>query len=160
MLVFEVALDIIGANPYVPVPETILLELFVQAGKHKGPIPICGTINGKPFLQTLVRYQGDWRLYINETMLLKSPQRIGEIVHITISYDPNDRSVLPHPEFIAALDENPAAKLVFNQLSTSRKKEIIRYIAALKSEESVSRNVKRAIRFLLGQERFIGREPL
>ncbi|MBL7976789.1 MAG: YdeI/OmpD-associated family protein [Bacteroidetes Order II. Incertae sedis bacterium] len=158
MFAFGAPLDLIGINPYVLVPEAILLELFFQAGKHKGPIPVCGTISGKPFLQTLVRYSGAWRLYVNEKMLLKSPKRIGEIVHLTLSYDPSDRSILPHPELVAALDENPSAKLGFNQLTPSRKKEIIRYIAALKSEESIRRNVKRAIRFLLGQERFIGRD--
>jgi len=155
---FEARLEIIGINPYVQVPASILQDLFTLAGKRKGPIPIKGTINGKSYRQTLVRYQGDWCLYVNTTMLKKSPQRIGEIVRLTISYDPSDRSVNMHPKLKNALLKTPAANQVFNNLIPSRQKEIVRYIAQLKSEESVDRNVKRAIDFLLGKDRFAGRD--
>ncbi|MCB0523292.1 MAG: YdeI/OmpD-associated family protein [Saprospiraceae bacterium] len=47
---------------------------------------------------------------------------------------------------------------IFDALPASRRKEIVRYIANLKTEESVERNVSRAIGFLLGKERFIGRD--
>jgi hypothetical protein len=48
----------IGINPYVLLPAAILKEIFKQAGKNKGPIPVCGTINEKKFTQTLVKYSG------------------------------------------------------------------------------------------------------
>jgi uncharacterized protein (UPF0147 family) len=35
---------------------------------------------------------------------------------------------------------------------------IIRYISALKTDESVSRNVRRAIEFLTSDGRFVGRD--
>ena len=55
MHAFSATLDIIGINPYVPVPEDLLAELFVRAGRDKGPIPVCGTLNGTSYEQTLVR---------------------------------------------------------------------------------------------------------
>jgi len=112
----------------------------------------------KPYTQTLVKYSGEWRLYINMTMLKNSPQRIGEKVEITIQYDPRKREIEPPEAFVAALDAHPAAKNVFNNLSPSRKLEIVRYLAKLKSEDSLNKNVKRAILFLLGKERFVGRD--
>jgi hypothetical protein len=36
---FEAAIEIIGINPYVFVPDHILEELFEQNGKDKGPSP-------------------------------------------------------------------------------------------------------------------------
>jgi hypothetical protein len=36
----------------------------------------------------------------------------------------------------------------------------MRYINSLKSEEAIERNVERAIKFLLGKKRFVGREKL
>ncbi|HUC83166.1 MAG TPA: hypothetical protein VMR70_19810 [Flavisolibacter sp.] len=66
---FKARIEIIGINPFVFVPDVILNALFQKAGVQKGPIPICGTINDKFYQQTLVRYQGSWRLYINTTML-------------------------------------------------------------------------------------------
>ena len=63
-----------------------------------------------------------------------------------------------HPKLENALKKNKKARMVFEQLSPSRKKEIIRYINFLKTEESVDRNIKRAIQFLSGKERFVGRD--
>lgn len=155
---FKAELKIIGINPFVFVPEEILNEIFNAFGKDKGQIPVCGLVNGKPYKQTLVKYSGDWRLYINTVMLSKSPQRIGEIIEVTIAYDSEDRSLTPHPKLIVALEENNEAKNVFGSLPPSKQKEIIRYIAALKKEESIDKNVQKAINFLLGKERFIGRD--
>jgi hypothetical protein len=74
---FQATIDIIGINPFVFIPENILKDIFKQAGKEKGPIPVKGTINAKPYKQTLVKFKGYWRLYINTTMLKNSPNRIG-----------------------------------------------------------------------------------
>ncbi len=155
---FKSTIEIIGINPFVFVPGRILKALFAKAGKDKGHIPIKGSINGKPYTQTLVKYSGDWRLYINTTMLEDSPKRIGEVITITIDYDPAERIIAPHPKLIKAFKSSPAAKKVFDTLSASRQKEIVRYIASLKTEEAVDNNVKRAIDFLLGKERFVGRD--
>lgn len=154
---FKARIDIIGINPFVFVPERILKSLFKEAGRDKGPIPVCGEINGTAFKQTLVRYAGQWRLYINTRMLPRSPERIGEMARITIQYDRDDRTIQPHPKLLAALKKNAAAKKVFDNLAPSLQKEIIRYIANLKSEESVERNVQKAVDFLLGKGRFVGR---
>jgi len=91
-------------------------------------------------------------------MLKKSPRRIGEIIAIEIEFDPSDRTIQPPPKFVKALAENEAAASVFNKLSPSKQKEIVRYISNLKTEKSIEKNVTRAINFLLGKERFVGRE--
>ncbi|KAA8482929.1 uncharacterized protein DUF1905 [Arcticibacter tournemirensis] len=158
MQAFKAKLDIIGINPFVYVPEEILANIFSEAKKSKGQIPVSGTVNGKEYIQTLVRYSGEWRLYINTTILPNSPKRIGETIEITIQYDPKDRTISPHPKLIEALNRNKEANEVFESLSPSTRKEIIRYISFLKSEASVVNNVEKAIGFLLGKNRFIGRE--
>lgn len=56
------------------------------------------------------------------------------------------------------LESNPAAKKVFDDLAPSRQHEIVRYIDNLKTDESVDRNVARALDFLLGRGRFVGRD--
>ncbi len=155
---FKAQLHIIGVNPFVFVPAEILSEIFKQAGKNKGFIPICGTVNNKVYKQTLVRFKGEWRLYINLSMLKNSPKRIGEIIEITIAFDPKERSLTPHPKLMKAISENEEAKLKFESLSPSRKHEIVRYISFLKSEESIDRNVQKAVVFLLGKGRFVGRD--
>jgi hypothetical protein len=155
---FSATIDIIGINPFVFVPDPILSSIFEAAGRNKGPIPVKGTVNGKPFRQTLVKYSTHWRLYINLLMLEKSPQRVGESIKITIEFDGSDRSIIPHPKLDEALDKDPEAKAIFENLTPSLRKEIVRYIGNLKTEERLDRNICKAIKFLLGKERFIGRD--
>ena len=154
---FETVLEVIGVNPFVFVPTPILSEIFAQAGKDKGHIPVCGKVNNKEYRQTLLKYKGEWRLYINNTILKNSPRRIGEIISITIEFDPEKRVIQPHPEFLKALSGNKKAKEVFGKLTPSRQKEIVRYISFLKTEGSVARNVEKAIGFLTGKNKFAGR---
>jgi hypothetical protein len=155
---FTETLKITGINPFVIVPEQILTVIFEHAGKDKGHIPIRGTVNGKEYIQTLVKYKGEWTLYINTQMLKDSPRRIGEEIEIEIEFDPIDRTLTPHPKLLKALNENKSAKNEFNKLPPSRQQEIIRYISFLKSEESIIRNIDKAIGFLNGKNRFIGRD--
>jgi Bacteriocin-protection, YdeI or OmpD-Associated/Domain of unknown function (DUF1905) len=155
---FSAVLEIIDINPFVFVPDKVLARIFKVAGKEKGPIPISGTVNGNPYRQTLVKFRGAWRLYVNTTMLKDSPKRIGEIVKLTVEFDPADRAVKMHPRLSKALTANKAAKAKFNSLAPSRRHEIVRYISYLKTDESVDRNVLRIIKFLLGEGRFAGRD--
>jgi hypothetical protein len=157
-MTFTAVIGIIGVNPFVYVPDEILQEIFKQSGKQNGPIPIYGTVNEKPYKQTLVKFSGAYRFYINTSILKNSPKRIGEVLTITIAYDPSDRTIKMHPKLILALDNNTEAKEVFDSLSMSLQNEIVRYISQLKTEESIDKNVKKAIGFLLNQNRFVGRD--
>ena len=156
MTAFKAEIEIIGVNPFVFVPDKILQTVFKQAGKDKGHIPIKGTINGIQFKQTLVKFSGAWRLYISNIILKNSPGRIGEIIELTIEFDPEKREIQPHPDFIKALDENIETRAAFDSLSRSRQQEIVRYLSFLKTKESLEKNIARAIGFLLEKERFIG----
>lgn len=155
---FKAELKIIGVNPYVDVPIKVLGRIFAEAGRDKGPIPVHGTVNGAPYTQTLVRYAGEWRLYINTTMLKHSPKHVGETLEIAVDFDPRDRTLPLHPKLQAALESNASAMSVFTSLAQSRQHEINRYICSLKSEAKVDENVQRAINFLTGNGRFVGRD--
>lgn len=155
---FTLELEIIDGNPYVLLPLVVLHELFQEAGRSKGPIPVRGTINGDPYQQTLVKFRGAWRLYVNMKMLDDSPRRIGEAIDVTVGHDPSDRGIEPHPKLVAMLDANLEARETFDNMAPSRQKEIVRYISDLKSDESIDRNVGRARDFLLGKGRFVGRD--
>lgn len=155
---FTAQIAIIGINPYVSVPSEILTDIFIKANKNKGPVPVRGHINQVPYTQTLVRYAGEWRLYINTKMLKNSPKRIGEVINVTIEYDPSDRTLAMHPKLQVALNNNAHARQVFDSLMPSLRHEINRYIVGLKSDAKVDENVRRAIAFLEGKGRFVGRE--
>ena len=155
---FKTVLKIIGINPFVFIPEEILEDIFLQSGKRKGHIPLKVSVNGSElFPQTLLRYDGNWRLYINSKMLKDSPKRISEELEIYIELDKETRELEMHPLLLHALNSNKKANQIFQTLTPSLRKEIIRYIGNLKSEESIQRNVIKAINFLLGNGSFVGR---
>ncbi|MDB5002498.1 MAG: hypothetical protein JWQ34_723 [Mucilaginibacter sp.] len=160
MLCFNAKIEIVGINPYVSLPDDVLAQLFTQAQKNKGPIPVKGFINDKPFLQRLIKLKDIWRLYINTSMLKNSPKKIGETIAVKIEFDPAVHVITPHPKLVKALSLNKEAKAIFDALTPSLQFEMIRYISNLKNEESIDRNVIKAIDFLLGNDRFIGRAPI
>ncbi|MES2616286.1 MAG: YdeI/OmpD-associated family protein [Bacteroidota bacterium] len=155
---FSAKIFIIGVNPYVLLPAKVLNEIFKQAGKDKGAIQIKGTLNGHPYEQNLVKYSGKWRLYLNMPMRKAAGIDVGDMADVVVEYDAVPRIVPMHPRLQKALNENAEAKAAFDALPPSRQKEILRYISFMKTEASLEKNINRAIQFLLGKQRFIGRD--
>lgn len=154
---FKRKLEIIGINPFVFLPENVLNNIFHAAGKCKSPIPVKGTVNGKPFRQNVMKYLGEWRLYINLAMLKDSPRRIGEMIEISVEFDDSERAVSIHPELDKAIHENPLTLENFENLTPSRKLELIRYINNLKTEIAIKRNIEKIISYLKGESDFFGK---
>ena len=149
---FSGAIYKIGINPVIDPPEDVMESVFAQAGMSKGPIPVRGEMNGTEFIQTLVKFRGAWRLYVNGPMLKNSGLVVGDHADVEIEFDPRARDV-PIPTALAEALENdtPAAK-AFYALSPSRRKEIFRYISSLKSTDAVAKNVERILRHLHGEK--------
>ena len=158
MKTFTTTIQIIGINPYVLLPPAVLDYLLKQFGKQKGQVPVRLSINKTDFIQTLVRYAGEWRLYLNGPMRKTAGKDVGDEITISIEYDPSERETPVHPKLQQALQTHKEAKQKFDLLPPSRQKEIARYINNLKSEEAIERNIHRAIQFLSGNGRFIGRD--
>ena len=155
---FSAKIQKIGVNPYVLLPSPVLKKIFLKSKKSKGPNPVRGTLNGNKFIQTLVKFSGKWRLYLNTPMRRTSGIDVGDMANFKIEFDPKPRTIPMHPGLEKDLKKNKKAKAVFEKLPPYRRKEIIRYISFLKTEESVIRNVAKVIRHLQGTERFAGRD--
>ncbi len=151
-LKFSSEIKIIGVNPFVFLPEKILSALFISFGKDRGPIPVKGTINGKPFIQTLVKYQGAWRLYVNGIMIKATRVKVGGTADFVIAIDKNSREVFMHPQFKATLEKNKKAKETFENYAPSRRKEINRYLNNLKTEETRKKNIEKIVKYLAGEK--------
>ncbi|RYD76006.1 MAG: DUF1905 domain-containing protein [Sphingobacteriales bacterium] len=155
---FSATIFIIGINPYVLLPQDVLQAIFTSAGKDKSPIAVKGKIDGNDFTQTLVKYAGKWRLYLNTEMLNTCGKHVSDSVKIIIQFDKKERLTPMHPALVKALKHNKTAEKLFNELAPYLQKEIKRYINGLKTEAAVDKNVQKAISFLQGKERFIGRD--
>lgn len=151
MIKFQAIIYKIGINPVIDPPGDVLDSIFLQAGRSKGPIPVCGLLDGAEFIQTLVKYGGAWRLYINGPMLKAAGCNVGDTVTVEIGFDPRKRDV-PMPDRLREmLDTNKIASDAFNALTPSRKKEVLRYLGSLRSDEALERNIEKVIRTLVGE---------
>lgn len=114
----------------------------------RGFIPIKGKIEGFGFIQTLVPVRHEpYRLFVNGMMLKGSNTKPGDLVRFQIEEDPSPRTASTYP-FPRALrkklrDNNLEAR--FNSLSDSRRKEILRYLDHLKTEEALLRNIEKIV---------------
>lgn len=166
MLKFSETIFIVNGNPYIRPPDSVLEKIFEKAGKEKSPIPVCGKINGALFRQSLVRYEGDWRLYVNIVMAkaanLNFSESINEIVgrkaQFEIDFDSNPPEYKMMPFLKDALAKNSMASANWEKLPYYRRKELLRYFAGLKTEEAKQRNLEKAMHVLSGKEgRFMAR---
>lgn len=140
---FEATIYKTGINPCVDVPERITKKLKAI----KGYISVKGTINKHAFTQTLVPVKNAlYRLYVNGPMLKGTGTTLGDTVKFTIEQsEPQQVSDLPMPVLLKNELKKNALTKTFNALTPYRKKEILKYLGFLKSEEAIERNVAKVI---------------
>jgi hypothetical protein len=132
-----------GINPCVDVPRRITKNLTAV----KGYIRVKGTINGFGFKQTLVPVKDSpYRLFVNIPMLKGGETEVGKSA--TFSIEQNSQA--PKKEYTMLLMlrfylKNEKLTSDFNQLTPSRKKDILKYLGNIKTEETMVKNVRKVI---------------
>lgn len=162
MLQFTARVEIRGVNPYVLVSKGQVTLL--KPGWRKS-LPVLVQINGKPIPPWKINMvpvgNGDFYLYLHGDVRKASNTYVGDTVEVSIEFDKEyvNGPVHPLPQWFAnALAKNPIAKTNWEKLSPSRKKEILRYFALLKSTEARERNLSRVLDVLSEKPgRFMGR---
>jgi len=149
-------------NPYIPV--TPAQAKSIKPGWRK-PLPGLVRINGKPAVPWRINMMpvgdGSFYLYLHGDVRRASGTKVGDRVRVEVGFDARYRNGPQHPIptwFKAVLLENPQALKNWEALIPSRKKEILRYFARLKSTEARARNLERAVHVLSGRRgRFMAR---
>lgn len=163
-LCFAAVVKIRGINPYVDVSAR-------RAGRirrnWRKPMPVLVRINGKPAqkpwrINMMPVGNGSFYLYLHNSVREASGTRVGDRVTVELNFDHAYRNGPLHAMprwFGAALRDDPRAKLNWSKLTPSRKKEVLRYFAGLKSDEARQRNLARAMVVLSGiPGRFMARD--
>jgi len=159
---FSAEIKIRGINPYIDVSPSQAQRL--KLGWRK-PMPVRAQIDGRPDpprrICLMPRGDGGFYLYLHGTVREASGTRVGDRVQVRVAFDADYKGGPAHPmpgSFRKALSQNGAMKAAWEALSPSRKKEILRYFANLKSRDARERNIRRAIAALSGSPgRFMGR---
>jgi hypothetical protein len=153
---------IVGVNPYVDVSSECVTLL--RPGWRK-PLPVLVQINEGPTTpwRTNLTPSGDgsFRLYLHGAMRKAANIGVGDKVRIGLEVDNDYYSNPAHPMpqwFQAALDRESIINDNWLRLSPSQRKDVVRYLGSLKSQDARERNLQRALRVLRGEPgRFLGR---
>jgi hypothetical protein len=159
---FRALIEIRGINPYVAVRADRAARLKPD---WRGPMPVCVQINGMPEtpwrINLMPAGDGSYFLYLDNTVRKASATKVGDLVRLALDFDDDYRGgpADPMPRwFSTALNRNTPAKKGWTALPPSRRKEILRYFARLKSEEARARNLEKALHVLAGgKARFMAR---
>jgi hypothetical protein len=155
-------IEIRGINPCVLVrAETAKL----LKADWRRPMPVRVQINGEPNppwrINMMPIGDGSFYLYLHNSVRSASATAVGDWVEISAVFDESYRRGPMHKmprAFAEQLGANPAAYASWKELPPGRKKEILRHLATLKSDEAKTRNIERAVRVLSGSpERFLAR---
>jgi hypothetical protein len=150
---FSATIYKLGINPCVDVPVEVS-----RAFGRRGNVPVTGSLNGQPIRANLVpKGEGTHRLYLNGDMRQRAGVDVGDRVELVLEFDPEPRAP-PLPEaLVRALEADPQAGVAFEQLTPSRRKEILAYLNALKRPESLQRNVAKVVAYLHKKDSWFGR---
>jgi hypothetical protein len=151
MAAFSATIRLLGVNPYVAVPARERKRIFTAAGRERGPIPVRGRIDATPFRQTLVKYQGEWRLYLNTPLRRAAGKDVGDRLTVELEFDAAPRKEPVPTALKRALQFHAGARGAFEALPASRQKEICRYLNGLKTEPTRARNIQMVIAQLSGE---------
>jgi len=153
---FRRTIQITGVNPYLHVSAAQARALRPD---WRRAMPVLVRINGAPRSQPwrtnmMPLGNGSFRLYLQGTVRRASETKVGDTVQAEVRFDTEYRGGPLHPMpawFQRPLRANRKAWATWQELIPSRKKEILRYLAQLKSPAARKRNVTRALRALSGQ---------
>jgi hypothetical protein len=159
---FRAPIEIRGINPFVLVSAERAAKLKPDWRK---PMPVRIQVNGRPDIPWRINMMpagdGSFYLYLNGIIRKQAGVSVGDRVSVEIAFDASYRNGPQHEMprwFKAALNANERAHSNWKKLTPSRQKEVLRYLAQLKSQEARDRNVARAISALSSTtERFMAR---
>ncbi len=159
---FRARIALNGINPYVLVRAAQAARLEPNWRK---PMPVRITVNGKPDVPWRINMMpvgnGSFFLYLHEQVRKASGTKVGDVASISIEFDETYRGgpAGPMPRWFAAeLRKNSAARQGWSALPPSRQKEILRYLARLKTPDARERNLRKALHVLAGgKARFMAR---
>jgi hypothetical protein len=139
--VFSASIYKVGVIRYVDVPREISRKL--GSAPH---VPVTGTVEGGPVRTTLVsRGKGSYRMAIHGEIRKKLRVDCGAVLEIAIELDEESREPVLPPTLVLALRNAPKVQRRFRSLTTALRRQIVRYLTAVKSQETLERRVSRFV---------------
>ncbi|MCX5409974.1 YdeI/OmpD-associated family protein (plasmid) [Streptomyces sp. NBC_00335] len=127
------------------VPSEVVAEL---GGGARPPVRI--TVGGHSWQSRLALLRGRHLIGLSHANREAAGVEIGEEVEVELELDTEPRVVVEPADFARALDEDPAARAAYDNLTYSRKREHVRAIESAKKPDTRLRRIEKAIAALRG----------
>ena len=148
-LTFSATIHKLGINPCVDVPASIVAALLRMANKKNTPVQVKCDLNGTVFDANVVRYMGNWRLYLNTPVRKSAKKDVGDTIKIKISYDPTIRMPPTPDAFRQALRDDKNAQTAWRLRPTPKRREILQALSDKKNDAELAHGIAETIELLL-----------
>ena len=134
----------VGVIRYVDVPSDV--SRVIGEGPH---VAVRGEVEGVPLRTTLVsRGRGCYRVALHSDIRKKLKVDAGAFVEIALEHDEESREPVLPPALVLALRQSPKAQAQFRGMTTALRRQIIRYLVAVKQQSTLERRVAKFVRRL------------
>src|SRR5277367_7151835 len=132
----------VGIIRFVDVPAAVSKEL----ARDVMNLPVRGTVERVPVRTTLVsRGKGCHRMAIHGDIRKKLRVDTGAVLEIAIELDEDSREPVLPPSLVITLRQSPHAQAVFKTMTTALRRQIVRNITSVKSQEALERRVLKVV---------------
>jgi Bacteriocin-protection, YdeI or OmpD-Associated/Domain of unknown function (DUF1905) len=143
--VFSAKIYKVGIIRFVDVPSDISRAI----GDGTPHVAVRGEVESIPLQSTLVsRGKGHYRLAIHGDIRKKLKVDAGAVVEVLIARDQGPREPVLPPALVLALRNSPKAQKAFRGMTTALRRQLVRYLTAVKRQETLERRVAKVVRML------------
>jgi len=111
-------------------------------------VPVRGTINGFAFRSSLMPMDGRHGMAVNRTMRKGANAQAGDLVEVVLERDTDERTVEAPPELEKELGKSRQARVRWEELSFTHKKEMANCIRDAKQDETKKRRLAKVMQVL------------
>ena len=134
----------VGVIRYVAVPNEVSRKL--GGGPH---VPVTGQVEGVALRTTMVsRGKGCHRLAIHGDIRKKLRIDVGAVVEVALRKDEDSREPALPPALVLALRNAPRAQAAVRAMTTSLRRQIVRYLTSVKQQATLERRVAKFVSLL------------
>ncbi|OGO29853.1 MAG: hypothetical protein A2136_05345 [Chloroflexi bacterium RBG_16_54_11] len=132
----------------------VVVPFDVEKAFGKKRVKIKATIDGEPYRGSLVRYgTPQYMLLILKEIRQKIGKTFGDEVAVEVEEDLELRQVELPPDFLEALQANPAEYEFYKRLSYSHQREYVLWINEAKRDQTRQERIRRSIEMLKQKKR-------
>jgi hypothetical protein len=123
-------------------------ELVAAVGEGAKRFPVVATVNGYTWRTTITRLRGEFLLGLNRAVREEAGVEAGDTVEVKLELDTAPREVTLPEALANALAEDSEARVAFDRLAYTHRKEYTRWIDEAKRDETRQRRVAQALEML------------